>query len=243
MLITVRTYPTISAAHLETVCTGAITIEGHWRRLYPVPLRYLDDHRQFTTYDVVSVDVRLANDGRPESRRPDMGSLKILRHVSEWRNRQDWIKPTIHASLQAMVNAGHTLSPVAAQRVIDIVAEPVSSDWSPKQKEQLKQELMFDERKPLEKVPYDFRVRWIDCAGVEHDSLVLAWEIYQTWRNFRSKYANPVEELRQKFLGDVFSPRRTVSLFMGNHSRFRDRWMVCGWYNPPTEIINEQSLF
>src|SRR4051812_16082494 len=91
ILVTVQTYPTISGVHIETVCTGGITMDGEWRRLYPVPLRYLSTDQQYKTYDVVEVDVKPGNDGRSETRQPHLPSLKIVGHVSDWQNRRDWV--------------------------------------------------------------------------------------------------------------------------------------------------------
>lgn len=243
ILITVRTYPTFSKQYIETVCTGGITEQGEWRRLYPVSLRYEDEAKQYKTFDVVEVTVRPNTDGRPESRKPEMGTLKITGHLDTWPARCQWVNPTICSSLRAMDSAGRTIGPVAVREVKEFIAQPTEADWTPEQKEQLKQDLLFGDRLPLEKVPFDFRLRWIDQDGDEHDSLVLAWEMYQTWRQYQKLYPDPVGEMREKFLADYFGPRRRLSLFMGNHSRFRDIWMVCGWFHPPREHAANGYLF
>jgi hypothetical protein len=243
ILITVRTYPTPSKMYIETVCTGGINDHGEWRRLYPVPLRYQDESRQYRTYDIVEVCLRDGTDGRLESRKPDMTTLKITGRAEKWPDRCDWVNPTICPSLAAMAAANRTLAPVAVKQVLEFVAEPADADWSPQQKEQLKQELMFGERLPLEKIPFDFRLRWQDQDGQEHDSLILAWEMYQTWRQYKQQYDDPVAKMRDKFMSDHFGPARQLSLFMGNHSRFRETWMVCGWFHPPKEQASNGSLF
>lgn len=243
ILITVRTYPTFSKTYIETVCTGGITDAGEWRRLYPVSLRYTDEAQQFKTFDIVEVKVRAGTDGRTESRKPDMGSLRITGHVDKWPGRCEWVNPTICPSIVAMASAKRSLAPVAVREVKEFFAKPAPADWTAEQKEQLKQDLMFGERLPLEKVPLDFRLRWVDEDGEEHDSLVLAWEMYQTWRAYRHHYHDPVAEMRKKFMTDYFGASRQLSLFMGNHSRFRDTWMVCGWFHPPREQASYGSLF
>src|SRR5947209_8441178 len=103
ILITVRTYPTFSKQYIETVCTGGINDKGDWRRLYPVPLRYVDEDRQFSTFDVVDVTLRDGTDGRPESRKPDLATLKITAHLSDWSMRCQWVNPTIARSMDAMI--------------------------------------------------------------------------------------------------------------------------------------------
>jgi hypothetical protein len=42
VLITVRTYPVPSAKSIEASCTGGITGDGQWMRLFPVPYRLID---------------------------------------------------------------------------------------------------------------------------------------------------------------------------------------------------------
>jgi hypothetical protein len=243
ILITVRTYPTISKRHVETVCTGGINDRGQWRRLYPVALRYLEEDRQFTTFDIVELTVRDGDDGRIESRKPDMGTLKITSHISDWPGRCQWINPTILPSLAAMTSANRTLAPVAVRRALEFIATPAAADWTLEQKEQLKQALMFGERKPLKKIPFEFRLRWEDEDAREHNSLILAWEMYETWRQYSLNYSDPVSVMRGKFMSDIFAPGRKLSLFMGNHSRFRDTWMVCGWFFPPKEQAIDGFLF
>jgi len=39
VLITVKTYPTLSAKYDELVCTAGFKEDGTWIRLYPVPFR------------------------------------------------------------------------------------------------------------------------------------------------------------------------------------------------------------
>ena len=38
VLITVKTYPTLSAKYDELVCTAGFREDGTWIRIYPVPL-------------------------------------------------------------------------------------------------------------------------------------------------------------------------------------------------------------
>lgn len=243
ILITVRTYPTLSNKYVETVCTGGITDRGEWRRLYPVPLRYLDENRQYRTFDVVEVEVKPGSDGRPETRRPHPPSLRIIEHLSGWPARCDWINPTINPSLAAMEAAGKTLAPVKVREVLDFTAIPCEAEWTAKQQELLKQDILFDERHPLEKIPFDFRFRWLDGDGVEHDSLVLAWEFGETWRQYRRKYTNPIEVMREKWVKDLCGSHREVSFFMGNLASRRKVFAVCGVFSPPKEMASDGTLW
>lgn len=185
ILITVRTYPNLSTRYHETVCTGGINAEGHWRRLFPVPLRWLEEEKQYKTFDVVTVKLLGNPDGRPESRRPDTGTLQRVDHIDDWLARRDWIVPTAVDSMTALRESGRTLAPVRVAEVLEFIAKPESPEWTPKQQEILRQEGLFTGPTPLEKLPYDFRLRWRDGEGEEHESKFLAWEVGQAWRSYR----------------------------------------------------------
>lgn len=173
-----------SQKRIETVCTGGITDTGEWRRLYPVSLRYLDREKQYKTFDIVEVEVRPGKDDRPESRVPVVAGMRVLKKLKGWAERRDWIEKTAFASLNEMMAAGKSLAPVRVREVLEFVANPGPAEWTPAQTELLKQGDLFVERKPLEKIPFDFRILWIDGAGEQHDSHVIAWEFGETWRSY-----------------------------------------------------------
>lgn len=243
ILVTVRTYPNPSAKYVETVCTGGITESGEWRRLYPVPLRYLDDSKQFRTYDIIELEVSPGKDGRPETRRPNLSSLKIKETVKDWTTRCQWVERTVFDSLKAMQDAERTIGPVRVETILDFVAEKSDDDWSAEQKEKLKQQLLFDERKPLEKIPFSFRFIWKDAAGVEYKSLFIAWEVFQTWRNYKLKYNNPISVMKDKWMNDLCSQKRRLAFFMGNSAEHRQVFMVCGVFNPPKKVVSNVTLW
>ena len=51
ILVTVKTYPTLSRKYGETVCTAGIREDGTWVRIYPVPFRRLNESEQYRKYD------------------------------------------------------------------------------------------------------------------------------------------------------------------------------------------------
>jgi hypothetical protein len=63
ILVWGKTRPEVSRHYRETVCTGGI-FEDTCRlvRLYPIPLRYLDDKRYFQKYQWITADVQRAVD-------------------------------------------------------------------------------------------------------------------------------------------------------------------------------------
>jgi len=247
ILITVKTYPTPSKKYVETVCTAGITEEGEWRRLYPIRFRYLEHEKQYKVFDRIEVDVEpVSKDGRPESRTPRADTLRKIDHIKSWKQRDAWVRPTIFTSMAEMISSDRTIAPVAVREVFDLKILPSEPEWSAAQKTQMNQQGLWltEEPRSLEKIPYEFRLLWADDAGVEHDNMLISWEVCQTWRRFRTRYQEQaLDMLRHKWLDDLLGPGRDIAFFMGNSAQFRDNFMVCGTYTPPREVTHEQRLF
>jgi hypothetical protein len=91
VLITVKTYPTLSRKYGETVCTAGVREDGSWVRIYPVPFRRLDEAEQYRKFDWIECQlVRNSSDPRPETFRPvDENELQPVGHLDtadEWRS-------------------------------------------------------------------------------------------------------------------------------------------------------------
>lgn len=248
LLIAVRTYPTPSKNYVETVCTGGITDGGEWRRLYPIPFRLLEHDQRYRTFNIVEVELARSSDTRKETRKPLSTTLKVSGEVTDWAARWRWIDPTAFDSLAALQAAEATLAPVRVGEVMDLTWESAPGEWSKKQLESYKQQMMFgDDLVPPEKIPFKFYFHWREAAGKEHKSLCISWELLQAWREYRKRYAEPLGVLREKILGDTVGPSRRISFFMGNLFQRRHIFVVCGWFAPPDrdieKAVNEGDLF
>jgi hypothetical protein len=58
VLIVVRTYPAPAKSTIEASCTAAISDDGQWVRMFPVPARLMDQDRRFAKWQWI--DVKLA---------------------------------------------------------------------------------------------------------------------------------------------------------------------------------------
>ncbi|GAB4187907.1 MAG: hypothetical protein Kow00105_02590 [Phycisphaeraceae bacterium] len=246
ILITVKTYPTLSRKYVETVCTAGINDSGSWRRLYPIRFRYLDGDKKFNLYDIIQVKLEdHSADGRPESRRPHTDTIRVVDSITDWSLRHQWVKPTIVESLQAMQEQAKSIGPVVCQEVLDFESKKVSGNWSESQIDQLRQQQLWGNSAPtqLEKIPWEFRIRWRDGCGHEHNHMFISWEVCETWRKYRHRYTDPIKRMKDKWLEDIFSQDRYLAFFMGNAYRFRNNYMICGTYNPLKSKISHESLF
>jgi hypothetical protein len=83
ILIWGKTRPELSQTYREIVCTGGVFRDsGNLVRLYPIPVRFMDDERFFAKYQWIEADVmRNERDPRPESYKVKFGGIKVLDKV------------------------------------------------------------------------------------------------------------------------------------------------------------------
>lgn len=203
----------------------------------------LDEEKQYRQYDVVQARLGTeSSDGRPESRRVDTSSIKILQHLETWNARVPWIQPTLLSSMEDLRKTGRTISPVKVLEVKEFKAIPTDPEWSRDQLEILKQDGLFGGPKALEKIPFDFRLRWVDGAGEEHDSKFLDWEVCEAWRKFRRRN-DAIEYLERAWREKKFSDRQSIYFYMGNFKQHPQHFGVCGVFCPPKGLMDEQTLW
>ncbi len=198
VLITVKTYPTLSKKYGETVCTAGLRPDGTWVRLYPVPYRRLGDDEQYKKFDWLEYRcIRNTADPRPESYRPvDQAELKAVDHLDtadRWRERRRIVLRTARVyerldELIAMAKANEaSLAVFKPTRVTDFVWEEEIREWDPskvKVMRDLHNQLdIFDEAswrrtfQIIPKLPYSFSYRFEDAAGKRSELQVLDWEV------------------------------------------------------------------
>src|SRR5688572_11291441 len=110
VLITVKTYPTLSRKYGETVCTAGIRPDGSWLRIYPVPFRRLEEVEQYHKFDWLECDLDPSRgDPRPETRHPaNFAQLQAVSHVGtsqDWRERRQLLLKTcrVYTQLQDLI--------------------------------------------------------------------------------------------------------------------------------------------
>ena len=142
ILITVKTYPTLSRKYGETVCSAGIREDGTWVRVYPVPFRRLGEEEQYKKYDWLECRlVRSSSDPRPETfRSVDEGELHPVGRVDtsdNWRERRRLLLKTGRVydrtdELIAGAKANQiSLAVFKPTKIIDFVWEFEERDWNP----------------------------------------------------------------------------------------------------------------
>jgi len=252
-LVVVKAYPNPSRALSEAVCVAAIAKEDGLVRLYPIPFRDLDDAKKFAKYQVIRIGVRQPKgDARPSTFRPELSTLELLGSplptVDGWRERKEWVLPWVSESMCAIQRQqearGLSLGVFKPREVVDVEQEADGhEDWTPAELSKLNQGDLFQtgDKKPLEKVPYNWRYRYIcsDPACNGHRQQIIDWEIHELYRGLKRRgITDPKrihEKIREKYLGELCGQGKDVYFFTGNMAKYPQSFLILGVFWPPKE--------
>jgi len=263
ILITVKTYPTLSRKYGETVCTAGIREDGSWVRMYPVPFRHLDEAQQYAKYDWVECDLsRKTSDPRPESYRPtDERQLVPIGHLGpehQWQARRQFLlkKAKVYDRLDVLIaeaKANQTsLAIFKPTMVHDFTWEEEERQWSEERVRQMRdahsQLDLFEDNewrktfRVIPKLPYSFSYRFLDAVGRQSELQVLDWEagaLY--WNCLRSENGDEPKALakvRQKYFDEFLT--KDLHFYLGTTQQFHfvapNPWVIIGVLPIPHEI-------
>jgi hypothetical protein len=266
ILITVKTYPTLSRKHGETVCTAGVREDGSWVRIYPVPFRRLGETEQYRKFDWIECDLlKSRNDPRPETYHPkDAKTILPVGHIDtrhNWRERRRLLLQTakVYTRLQTLIDEAKanttSLAVFRPTSVADFVWEEEERDWDQakvaEMRNKTKQGELFAEEQwrltfnLIPKLPYSFSYRFTDDAGKSTEMQVLDWEtgaLYWkclTAANGDEKTA--LAKVREKYF-DQFT-RLDLCFFLGTTQQFHfvapNPWVIVGVFPIPHETQPE----
>jgi hypothetical protein len=141
ILITVKTYPTLSTKYDELVCTVGFREDGTWVRIYPVPFRKKTYNEQYKKYDWIELDlVKNTADFRPESYRPHSheSEIKIIGHIDtkdNWAELKTFALGKVYYNLSELIaeakdkNIRTSLAVFKPASVKEFKIEAVDRNW------------------------------------------------------------------------------------------------------------------
>ena len=260
ILVAVKTYPTLSRKHGETVCTAGIRENGSWVRLYPVPFRRLDRAQQYKKFDWIECQVeRQTSDPRPESFRPlDPQELSAVSHVATsdcWGERRRLLLRTarVYTELDELIQgakANHlSLAVFKPARILDFTWEEDDRDWDPKKVRQMREQTgqleLFEDNtwrntfKIIPKLPYCFSYKFEDATGRTSELQVLDWETgalyWNCLRSCSDDEKQALGKVRQKYFDDFV--KKDLHFFLGTTQQFHfvapNPWVIVGVFPVP----------
>lgn len=157
VLITVKTYPTISTKYEELVCTAGFLEDGRWIRIYPVQFRKKAYAEQYSKYQWVEIDlVKNTEDFRPESYRPvsHETEINILGSVapdgSSWDERRKIVLNTVYTNLTKLISEAKdksiltSLAVFKPTEILDVKLKSVDREWDKEKLLALNQLYIFE---------------------------------------------------------------------------------------------------
>ena len=267
ILITVKTYPTLSSSYDETVCTAGLRPDGTWFRVYPIAFRKMDEFEKFKKFDWVEIDIeRNFSDPRPESFKKRSEIIKVgeASKDSNWyqRNQQVLRQGKVFTHFEEIIaknknNRELSLATFKPSKIIDLeVDAETNRDWDPVKLRQIqmkaKQNDLFEGAtdcfEVVNKLPYKFRYRFTDEVGKERRLIITDWEIGALYWNCLKRRNNredlAIEDVKNKYLKDLVH-NRDIHFFVGTTHEWDlknapNPFTIIGVYSPPKD---QQSAF
>jgi hypothetical protein len=265
VLITVKTYPTISSKYDELVCTAGFREDGTWVRIFPVPFRKKSYNEQYSKYDWVEIDlVKNTSDFRPESYRPHSheSEIKIVDHIdtkNNWTARKKIVLGKVYYNLTELIaeaknkNIRTSLAVFKPTVINDFRIESVDREWDRDKIAKLQQMNLFETAKDdkfevVRKLPYKFSFVFTDNQGTESKMMIEDWEIGQLYWNCLSRREGDEEkaiaDVKNKYFND-FAKTKDLYLFLGttqiHHHVSHNPFMIIGTFSPKVEESKPQS--
>ena len=260
ILITVKTYPTISTLHGdELVCTAGFDEEGNWIRIYPVPYRKLDYNLQYRKYQWIEMDlVKNTSDFRPESYRPvnieDPNLITLHERIGtqdNWAYRKEFVLKNVYYDISILVEEAKSdkkytsLAVFKPTSIIDFVIRPASREWNNKQKAALQQQNLFEEGNSfnvVKKIPYKFSYVFTDINGQKKTVMNEDWELGALfWKQLKKHNGDEkaaCADVKKKYFDD-FALTKDLYFYLGttklHQLRFPEPFIIIGTFHPKKE--------
>lgn len=262
VLITVKTYPTLSSTYGELACTAGLRKDGSWVRIYPIPYRRLKENYQFKKYTWIELPLEKNHkDLRPESYRPvDLSQITQLEFVDtscNWQKRKELILEKLHcyADMSELVakakNNELSLAIFKPSQIENFIWEESEREWDKKKLNDvlavLNQGSLFptdefvEDFKIADKLPYKFYYVFRDINGKRSKLMIEDWEVGALYRNCFRKYKSEekaLEKVKEKFLR-TFVDKHDLYFYLGTtlewHLRAPNPFVIVGTFAPPKQ--------
>jgi len=253
ILITVKTYPTISTKYSELVCTAGLTEDGEWIRIYPIPFRKLDFDRQYKKYQWIIADIEEnASDPRPESYKVlnweniELGD-RIDSENGTWTTRKDLVLNNVYTNRDALIADAKDSSKLMSlavfkpTKLLGMTISKVDREWDPKKLAQFDQTDLFETGpfKIVSKLPYKFKYVFEDDVGHVSRLMIEDWEVGALfWRQLKKYDGNEEKacaDVKKKYWND-FALTKDLHFYLGTtqarHFRSRNPFLIIGTFHP-----------
>lgn len=246
LLVLAKTYPTVSQKYEHLVCIAGLTEDNEWRRIYPVPwqLFWKGSEQKFKkkTWIEYKLESDEPSDRRPESRKIDWSSIKVLdeEDFREIKRRLD----------EKLVNLDE-IQDRSDKEVSLCVIKPTIKDFVWTDSEygaklvKMSQQLTLTDGKSAVKIkPIDKKFQYVfrcckECRK-EHRIMCEDWELGMLYLNTLEKYGpNAPLKVREKFYEEL-PKRKHLYFVLGTHN-IHGTWLIISVVYPRKSDIEKLS--
>lgn len=262
ILITVKTYPTISKKYDELVCTAGFLEDGTWIRLYPIQFRKKSYAEQYKKYQWIELDiVKNKSDFRPESYRPVSHDtpIEIIGEIppdgDTWSERRKIVLKKVYTNLAELIAEAKnksictSLAVFKPTNIIDFTwAEEKEREWSRERLARFSQLNLFEPKNDKEfqvvrKLPYKFSFVFEDDAGQRSTLMIEDWETGELFWNclYRKERDESLAcaDVRKKYFND-FANTKDLFFFLGttqvHHYVAPNPFIIIGTFHPKKKV-------
>ena len=267
ILISVKTYPTLSTTYDELVCTAGFREDGSWIRIYPVPYRKLEYTDRYKKWQWIEIDiVRNTRDFRKESYRPADLKKEIIvgdsiPTIKNWKLRKDIALKNVYTNMSELIqeakdeNISTSLAVLKPKKVLAFIWEPCEREWDKKKLDAIiakqAQGSLFDNEetkkifKIAKKIPYKFSYVFTTDDDIKRTLMVEDWELGELfWRYDDEELA--CQKVKEKYF-DYMVNKCDLYFFLGTTKRFHNvghnPFIIIGLFYPQKEDESQLSLF
>lgn len=222
-------------------------------RIVSVPLRYLQESKQFHAFQWVEAKVaKHESDPRPESIRLDFDTIKLGEFVRDHAVRRAIIENSPHffKSVEELKERNSidqtSLGIVVPESILDCTIENRSAtehrEWKAKERLMMDQSKMFEHMMPIDFIDKKFYVQWRckDERYTGHKMGLHQWGIHQLYRKYKGR-----PDMEEKVIGAMQAKldqwEKDVFLFLGNFRDVMYNFGLMDSYSAPAKVQN--SLF
>ncbi|MBT2558219.1 hypothetical protein J7E24_10520 [Hymenobacter sp. ISL-91] len=264
VLITVKTYPTLSSKYDELVCTAGFLEDGTWIRIYPIPFRKLEYEIQYKKYDWIEIDLeKYSRDFRLESYRPQNieKGFRIIGHLDtrdHWRARKEVVLKNVYTNMSDLILDSKnkekytSLAVLKPKTILNFKIEKVSREWDTEKLAALKAKdsqlnLFTNSENPFE-VVNKFSYNFTSDDDIERTMMIEDWEIGALyWNSLKRHEGNEFkacEDVKNKYFND-FAKTKDLYLFLGTTREYHliapNPFVIIGTFHPTVQT--QFSLF
>jgi hypothetical protein len=256
ILVWGKTRPELSMKYREIVCTGGVLESTRELvRLYPIPLRFMNEETVFAKYNLIEADVmRNPEDSRPESYKIRWDTIKVVGKIKtkpggNWDERAEWVLAPGNecASVEELKDwqedTKRSLAIMKPGKIAKVEASIIGASEKAAFVEAYNDALrQFDLQEdpiirsdvpPLK--PGDYRFKYtFSCHGrtCKHTMTVLDWEIDALYTRMKKKYGQSRAEQEVVITLEKFATAGyDLRFFLGNLKSHPANFTIVGlWY-------------